>query len=306
MITSITLENFKSFGERQTVPLQPITVLVGPNNSGKSCFISIGEFITDRFELRTNSSPFLTHRPPQGDGEINVYWSDGDTSPQAWIDLRATGRSTALPFLKSRVVKLSIDALRSDAPVTPDPKLEPSGANLPAVLGLWRGFDPDRAQRLDEFIRKCLPEIKRVLVAPEQGKQRLWVEQVDGEKFDVHHVSDGVLFFIGLAMNIIDVEPGAILFIEEPEQSLHPRRLFDIVEQLRRSVAEFGCQFVIATHSPVLLNAFRDEPEAIVLFRRGEHGTVVKSLADVPLLVDALRKADPGDLLANGFFNDAF
>jgi AAA15 family ATPase/GTPase len=44
MIRSITLQNFKSFGESQTVPLEPITVLVGPNNSGKSNFMSVGRF----------------------------------------------------------------------------------------------------------------------------------------------------------------------------------------------------------------------------------------------------------------------
>lgn len=45
MLTSITLQNFKSFGEAQTVPLEPITVLVGPNNSGKSNFMSVGRFM---------------------------------------------------------------------------------------------------------------------------------------------------------------------------------------------------------------------------------------------------------------------
>ena len=45
MLSSITLRNFKSFGEEQTIPLRPITVLVGPNNSGKSAFMNIGQFV---------------------------------------------------------------------------------------------------------------------------------------------------------------------------------------------------------------------------------------------------------------------
>jgi len=43
---------------------------------------------------------------------------------------------------------------------------------------------------------------------------------------------------------------------------------------------------------------------AILLFRRSDEGSVVTSLASVPRLVEALHRAEPGELLANGFFND--
>jgi hypothetical protein len=45
MLKSITLKNFKSFGNPQEVPLEPITVLVGPNNSGKSNLLSVGALV---------------------------------------------------------------------------------------------------------------------------------------------------------------------------------------------------------------------------------------------------------------------
>ena len=38
-LTSIELENFKSFGKRIIVPIKPITLLYGPNSSGKSSII---------------------------------------------------------------------------------------------------------------------------------------------------------------------------------------------------------------------------------------------------------------------------
>ena len=34
-LTRIELENFKSIGARQTIDLQPITLLFGPNSAGK-------------------------------------------------------------------------------------------------------------------------------------------------------------------------------------------------------------------------------------------------------------------------------
>ncbi len=161
---------------------------------------------------------------------------------------------------------------------------------------------------LDKFLNECVPSIKHALVrpAPMPSLQRLWVQQENNELFDADHVSDGVLIFIALAMQIISAEGGSTLFIEEPEQSIHPRKLSDIVNLLRKAVEERGCQFVIATHSPILLNEFRDEPEAIVLFRRDKNGTRVKPLSEIPELMDALNKADPGMMLANGFFNGPF
>jgi len=210
--------------------------------------------------------------------------------------------------LLAREVKLALAALRQDAEVVPSPNLNMDGSNLPAVLGLWRGSEPERAEQLHEFVRKCLPEVKHVFVkpSPTPGYQRLWVKQSDGEEFDADHLSDGVLCFIALAMHAIEAQPKSLIFIEEPEQSIHPRRLGDLVNLFRQIVRDRGCQVVLATHSPVLLDEFRDEPESILLFRRGDQGSLVKPLTEVPRLIDALRDAQPGEMLANGFFNDPF
>src|SRR5690242_18150086 len=82
MIQSISLQNFKSFGELQTVPIEPITVLVGPNNSGKSNFMSVGRFISnctvaDLLEAvrQEGGGEFLIHRPSSQDALCTIGWS---------------------------------------------------------------------------------------------------------------------------------------------------------------------------------------------------------------------------------------
>lgn len=368
MIRSITLQNFKSFGEAQEVPLEPITVLVGPNNSGKSSFMSVGRFMANAVmggpgeAITQEGGPsFVFHRPPQEKGALLVSWqsewadyhlqlartennevritderlstarsADGFTRnfKNNWLQLGSgdtiilerhyLGLGTALelgilpeasePIVRSRMVKLSLPALRADSAVVPSPQLTLEGAGLAAVLGLWRGSQPEKCEELEAFLRKCLPEIRNALVrpAPVPGYQRLWLRQTDGEEFDSEHLSDGVLSFTALTMHAIDAGPGQLLFIEEPEHSIHPRRLRELVDLLKELVSAKGCQFVIATHSPVLLNAFRDEPEAILLFRRSETGTKVKRLEDVPELKAALQSSPPGEMLEHGFFNQAF
>ena len=210
------------------------------------------------------------------------------------------------PLARSRDIKLSLEVLRQDSQFATAPVLGPDGSQIAAVLSLWRSAYPERAEMLDEILRECLPEIRFVLAmpAPQGNLFRLWFRQVDGEMFDAEHVSDGVLLFTALAMHAIDAEPGSVLFLEEPEQSIHPRRIHEVFDLFQRIVERQQCQFVIATHSPILVNELRDDPEAILLFRRGEQGSVVTSLASVPRLVEALHKAEPGELLANGFFND--
>jgi predicted ATPase len=377
MIKSITLQNYRSFGARQTIPLEPITVLVGPNNSGKSSFMSVGRFVQSIAGSTIESisagevgdTTDLVHRPPAADGSFVIEWETdlGSYGCKArpvggrmefideWLRHKDRGdawapatvqrggqpepvlSSTVLarqwdpapfrgflltmrfsdsplnsfvevltPLTRSREVKLSLGALRSDAPFENSPKLGSNGSNMASIVSLWRSSHPERAEALDAIMRSSIPEIRHVLArpAPEGQDYRLWFKQTDDQMFDARHVSDGVLLFTALAMHAIDAGPGSVIFLEEPEHSIHPTRLHDIVELLRRMVQEKGCQFVIATHSPVLLSEFKDEPEAILLFRRGEEGTRVTPLSEVPRLVDALRKADPGEMLANGFFND--
>ena len=67
--------------------------------------------------------------------------------------------------------------------------------------------------------------------------------------------------------------------------------------------ADRKCQFLIATHSRVLVDEFRDEPEAILRFRRTKDGTCIERASDLPALLDALRASTPGDLLQSNLFN---
>lgn len=363
MLKSITLQNFKSFGQRQTLHLDPITVLVGPNNSGKSSFLSVGRFVSrcalmgsGRVVDEEGGIDNILHRPMVEGNEVFLGWEtdtgsyevslaaesdrldvrqgsmkladgnvvarekEGDPPFSLLQDLakkklgrgmRADTDDIWAPLVLSRLIHLSLEVLREDSQFVPEPRLTGSGANLASVLALWRSAYPEKANQLDTFLRQCLPELKFVLAQPSPvaGLQRLWVEQTNGQRFDARHVSEGVLCFIALAMHIIDSGPGSLLFIEEPERSIHPQRLYSLVEFMRRAVYEHQCQFILSTHSRVLLDNFRDEPEAVVLFRRSDtpdQSTIVRRLADLPALAENLSRSPPGEMLETGFFAKPF
>ncbi|MFI5299244.1 MAG: AAA family ATPase [Polyangiales bacterium] len=231
-------------------------------------------------------------------------------------------RSIVLPILRSRLIQLSPQAIRADAPA-PDNntvQMTTDGRGLAQVLLEWSGGNRARVTALNEFVHALLPEISEVEVEsvqaepgaggslgapPPPGSKRLRVLQADGERFDARRISDGVLSLIGLAMNAIEAGPDTVLFLEEPEQFVHPTLLHGVVDLFRRVATKQKCQIVLATHSPRLLNEFRDEPESVVIFRRTATGSVTRKLSELPKLAKLLRDQDPGSMLEMGLFDKA-
>ena len=50
------------------------------------------------------------------------------------------------------------------------------------------------------------------------------------------------------------IQEDGLYLLDEPENSLSPARQQELVKFLEESVRFFGCQFIIATHSPFLLS----------------------------------------------------
>ena len=50
------------------------------------------------------------------------------------------------------------------------------------------------------------------------------------------------------------MQDNGLYFLDEPENSLSPERQLELMEFLENSVRFFGCQIIMATHSPFLLS----------------------------------------------------
>lgn len=82
------------------------------------------------------------------------------------------------------------------------------------------------------------------------------IEKEDGTILDLKNASSGelgiVTTFLGLASII---EDGSLIFIDEPEISLHPEWQTKYIELLIQTFGSFrGCHFILATHSPLILS----------------------------------------------------
>lgn len=65
--------------------------------------------------------------------------------------------------------------------------------------------------------------------------------------------SDGTLKMLSYLILLHDPAPPPFIGIEEPENFLHPRLLYGLVEECRK--AADATQVLVTTHSPFFLNA---------------------------------------------------
>jgi predicted ATPase len=67
---------------------------------------------------------------------------------------------------------------------------------------------------------------------------------------NVREYSNGESAFLYFTEKIQD---NGLYLLDEPENSLSPKRQLELVKFLEDSARFFGCQFIISTHSPFLL-----------------------------------------------------
>lgn len=102
-MTDITLRNFRCFGNEQTVPLAPLTLLVGENSTGKTSFMAMIRALWD-FVFNGDEPNF--NKPPYDLGSFdeilhdNVECADESKSFGAKCSLKvdSKGRQSKLPY----------------------------------------------------------------------------------------------------------------------------------------------------------------------------------------------------------------
>lgn len=119
------------------------------------------------------------------------------------------------------------------------------------------------------------------------------VQRDDGTVLDLKLASSGelgiVTSFLGLASVI---EDGSLVFIDEPEISLHPEWQNRYVDLLLQTFDVFtGCHFVLATHSPLILSDISPKNSSVITLGTGndesEAGTDFAGQSADYLLVNA-------------------
>jgi predicted ATPase len=123
------------------------------------------------------------------------------------------------------------------------------------------------------------------------------------DPFIDRYVSDGTIKMFTYLILLHDPEPHPLLCIEEPENQLYPKLLWELVEEFR-DYARRGGQVLVSTHSPDLLNAARLEEVFWLVKEKGY--TQIQRAMDDPQIKAYMEAGDQmGYLWKEGFFKGA-
>jgi predicted ATPase len=168
--------------------------------------------------------------------------------------------------------------------------LHPTGAGLAAVLDDLKDNYPERWERLLAEMRNWLPEYDYVLFDKPQAGQKGIVLRMKkgGHRIPAKDLSQGTLVALALLTLAYSPNPPSLVGLEEIDRGLHPRLLRHLQDALYRLSYPESCgesrppiQVIATTHSPYLLDMYREHPEEVVLANKEGVGVEMRRLADI-------------------------
>lgn len=263
----IEFKNFRCLRET-ALDLAPLTVIVGPNASGKSSIVEAlqPEFMpqpSDMWQRRSPPSVVLTRILEKGERSVRAFLG---------------GRHQAEGDVPYRYQALRLDAnvLRRPNTVEPQHQLSTDGSNL---TNLFETLDRATQAELARQFCGLVPVFSDVNAKPHGSgsKHLLFTDRWNPTAvYTPQQVSDGSMLVFAILILRYQAKPPDVLAIEELERGLHPYLIGELVAFLRRmAMGEFGgkrTRVIIVTHSPGVLE-FAEPSEARFLTRT-EDGSV--------------------------------
>ena len=120
------------------------------------------------------------------------------------------------------------------------------------------------------------------------------------DPFLARYVSDGTIKMLAYLTLLYDPDPYPLLCVEEPENQLYPKLLWELAEEFR-AYAKRGGQVFVSTHSPDFLNAVNLD-EVFWLVKKDGYTHVRRASDDEQVAAFIAEGDQMGYLWKNGFF----
>ncbi len=149
-------------------------------------------------------------------------------------------------------------------------------SNLALVLNEMQ-LNVGAFRRLLENLKLFYERVENIVPRVSYGTVQLYFQERGLQQLvPATRLSDGTLRYLCLLAILCHPSPPSLICIEEPELGMHP----DILPTLAKLLIEASqrTQLIITTHSDILLSAFSDIPEAVIVCEHDNNGTSLKRL----------------------------
>jgi predicted ATP-dependent endonuclease of OLD family len=320
-IRSVSIEHYKGFFERRDIGFaQPngrpgggLTILVGPNNSGKSSVLN-----AVRLAL-TPRHVDVEHRHAGKLLQISITNDAGTvktlSNPDLGANVVVNGGINAWP--QSKDFRL-IPSRRSWSPYTSSETMDTNsywqnainrqagGGDDTFLVSRVAGLATDERLKFENILRELLPQLNSWKIELSRGQTFILYETKSGAKHAADLFGDGMSSLFRIALALTDSIEGQVIAIDEPELSLHPQAQKLLAAALSRYADHL--QLLITTHSPYFVN-WNDLANGAKVYRltQEDAGITVgvlqeQTLEDIRGLVDDWQKPNLLDVVSREIF----
>lgn len=295
MITHVHIQNFRSFVDAQ-VDLQPFSLVVGANGSGKSNFLRFFEVVTQvpaRTTIHNIASNVVGVQEPFWIRHINnpavesSFLVEFDGGKQ-WRANEAKGiqglvlsKKSILTGKSIKAYNLVADKISGIEQVQPDASVGPTGKGTTQVLDMLKNGDrEDLFDQIEAHFRRYVPEVEKLsLRTVKEGFKQIQVREKGlQEPTPGPELSEGTRLILAVLTIIHQENPPPIILLEDIDRGMHPR-LFEYIAPLMKDIAvRTGVNILATTHNPYLVDAFQDDKKAVIIVEKQDGASTLSTL----------------------------
>lgn len=321
MIASVAFRNFKAL-RATSLTLAPFNLFIGPSGSGKTSLIQALLRLRTLSRLPLADPQAVSEAAKQAGPEISFRFSPPHEAIAARLgcisdyacDLLEISPAAApgWPALREglsgiRTYLFDYYAMAEPAPRSSGGVLASNGGNLAAVLARFAAQLPQGFAAMTAELVRIMPEFTAIEFAPGEAAS-FTLRLADGERVAAGNLSQGTLHLIAILLLAFDPGAASVICIEEIDRGIHPRMLREIRDALYRlshpqasGMPRQPVQVIATTHSPYLLDLFRDHPEEVVIAQKSGTEARFQRLSDRKDLAELLRdEGSLGDMWFSG------
>jgi predicted ATPase len=188
--------------------------------------------------------------------------------------------------------------LQSASPPGLADTLLPNGINLPHLALALQEKDAMRFNLWQEHVKTAIPNIEHIELKEREEDHHVYfrIMYKGGYEVTSSGLSEGTVKILALTLLPYLDNLSAIVFIEEPENGIHPRAIETILQSLSSA---YNSQVFVSSHSPIVLA--NSELAHILCSRLNKDGAAsIVAGTELPQLKNWKGQIDLGALFASG------